>query len=117
MSDNKEQDPLVDELYKELLLLVDVKHLNASAILVAITKGMHLAKNLKTATNEQKKIVLLKSLAKLIEESPIDRSAKDDLLWIVDELGPASVELFLTVASKGLGQFKNTGCFPCSKYK
>jgi hypothetical protein len=108
-------DPLVDQLRKELSLVVDVKHLNVSNILTALTKGMHIVKDLKTTTNEQKKILLLKVMGMIIRDSSLGQSTKDDLIWVVDEMGPAAIELFLAVAGKGVTAFKNAnkGCFTC----
>jgi hypothetical protein len=105
---------LYDQLKKEVALVVDVKHLNVSNVLSAVTKGMQIAKNIKTATNEQKKILLLKVLEDLIKESDLGDSTKEDLIWVVNEMGPASIELFLAVAGKGISAFKkSTSCFSC----
>lgn len=106
-------DPLVEQFRNELALVVDVKHLNAANILAAVTKGMQIAKTLKTRTNEQKKILLLDTLSNLITKSDLSQSNKDDLLWVVDEMGPAAVELFLVVADKGPAVFRKSGLFKC----
>lgn len=122
-TDNKPSvDPLATQLRNELSLVVDIKHLNASNILDAISKGMQIAKNIKTTTNEQKKILLLNVLASMIKDSDLASSAKDDLVWVVDEMGPASIELFLIVSGKGVSAFRAANpkcsscfskCFPC----
>jgi hypothetical protein len=101
-------EKLFDELKTKILLAVDIKHLNTANVLSAIIKGMQIVKDIKTVTNEQKKILLLQALTTIINESEI--SNKEDLLWIVDELGPSSVEIFLSVASKGSKIFKNKKC-------
>ena len=106
-------DPLVVEFRKQLSLVVDVKHLNAASLLIAVTKGMQLAKDFKTKTNEQKKILLLQTLSEMIRDSDLSQDKKDDLIWVVDEMGPSAVELFLVVAEKGLSAFKKTGKFKC----
>ena len=109
--DVKEVDPIVDEFRKQLALVVDVKHLTAANVLMAVTKGMQIAKNLKTKTNDQKKILLLQTLSEMIKNSgDLSQSSKDDLVWVVDEMVPSAVELMLVVASKGLAVFKNTKC-------
>jgi hypothetical protein len=104
-------DPLIIEFRQQLALVVDIKHLNASNLLSAVTKGMQVMKNFKTKTNEQKKILLLQTLALMITESDLSQDRKSDLIWVVDEMGPSSIELFLFVADKGSSAFKNTSFF------
>lgn len=108
-------DPLVDDLRKQLIMVVDVKHLNVSNILGALTKGMQIVKDIRTKTNEQKKILLLKAMSLLINESELSQNNKEDLIWVVDEMGPAAIELFLVVAVKGIKPFKNMNCLSCIK--
>lgn len=110
---NTEPDPLVAEFRKQLALVVDIKHLNVANLLVAVTKGMQLAKNFKTKTNEQKKMLLLDTLSDMIKTSDLAQEKKDDLVWVVDEMGPSTVDLFLVVAEKGVKVFKNTKLFKC----
>jgi len=104
-------DPLIIEFRQQLALVVDIKHLNASNLLSAVTKGMQLMKTFKTKTNEQKKILLLQTLALMITESDLSQDRKSDLIWVVDEMGPSSIELFLFIADKGSSAFKNTSFF------
>lgn len=108
-------DPLVAQLRAQLSLVIDVKHLNASNVLEAIIKGMQIVKDIKTTTNEQKKILLLSVLVSIIKDSDLGQSTKDDLIWVVDEMGPASVELFLVIAGKGVSTFQaaKPGCLSC----
>jgi hypothetical protein len=110
---NSVPDPLVAEFRKQLSLVVDIKHLNVANLLVAVTKGMQLAKNFKTKTNEQKKMLLLDTLSDMIKTSDLAQEKKDDLVWVVDEMGPSTVDLFLVVAEKGVKVFKSTGLFKC----
>lgn len=109
----KEVDPLSVEFRKQLTLVVDVKHLNAANVLVAVVKGMQLAKTFNTKTNEQKKMLLLLTLSDMIRDSELPDTQKDDLVWVVDEMGPSTVELLLGVAEKGKNLFKNSGLFKC----
>jgi hypothetical protein len=109
--DKKVVDTLLEDFKKQLNLVVDVRHLNASNILEAVTKGMHIAKDIKTTTNEQKKSLLLRALSSIVNDSDLSASAKEDLIWVIDEMGPNSIELFLIVAGKGLTSFKNSNCF------
>lgn len=106
-------DPLVEEMRKQLSLVIDIKHLNAANILAAVTKGMQIAKNIKTKTNEQKKILLLHVLDAMIRDSDLKQDEKDDLSWVVNTMGSSAIELFLAVASKGKSVFKNSRCFIC----
>ena len=106
-------DPLVEEMRKQLSLVIDIKHLNAANILAAVTKGMQIAKNIKTKTNEQKKILLLHVLDSMIRDSDLKQDEKDDLSWVVNTMGSSAIELFLAVASKGTSVFKKSGCFGC----
>ena len=53
----------------------------------------------------------MQTLSEMIKNSgDLSQSSKDDLVWVVDEMGPSAVELMLVVASKGLAVFKNTKC-------
>jgi hypothetical protein len=107
-------DPLVEQLRAELSLVIDVKHLNASNMFDALVKGMEIVKDIKTKTNEQKKIVLLDCFKYLISNSvDLTQTTKDDLIWIIDEMGPTLIEGVLYVAEKGLNAFKKTSCFKC----
>lgn len=110
MADSKVIDPLVVELQKELNVVVDIKHLNASNIFDALVQGMQIVAKIKTKTNEQKKIVLLDCFKYMISESALSQLVKDDLIWVVDEMGPAMIEGVLIVAQKGVNAFKNTSC-------
>ncbi len=105
-------DPLVDQLRKELNLVVDVKHLNAANIFDAIVQGMEIVKNINTKTNEQKKIILLDCLKYIIQQSSdLSQTTKDDLVWVVDEMGPTMIEGVLYVSKKGIEAFKkSSGC-------
>jgi len=107
-------DPLVEQLRKELSLVIDVKHLNTSNILDALVQGMEIVKAIQTKTNEQKKIILLDCFKYMILNSPeLSQTVKDDLIWVIDEMGPTAVELVLYVAKKGIETFKK---IPCCKY-
>ncbi len=114
MADQK-LDPLVEQLRKELSLVIDVKHLNASNIFDALIQGMQIVKNIQTKTNEQKKIILLDCLKyMIIQSADLSQSSKDDLIWVVDEMGPTMVEAVLYVSQKGVEAFKKkTGCGCC----
>jgi hypothetical protein len=50
----------------------------------------------------------------MILQSPeLSQTVKDDLIWVIDEMGPTAVELVLYVAKKGIETFKK---IPCCKY-
>lgn len=123
MSDSKitpeqQLDPLVIQLQKELSTIIDVKHLNTANILDALVQGMEMVKTIHTKTNEQKKIILLDCFKlMIIHSNDINQSIKDDLIWIIDEMGPTAVELVLYVATKGIDTFKNSTCFKCGCLK
>lgn len=120
MSDSKapEIDPLVLKLQQELSLVVDIKHLNASNIFDAIVHGMQIVATIATKTNEQKKIILLDCFKLMILQAPdLSQETKDNLIWVVDEMGPGIIEGVLIVAKKGSEVFKKASsgcsCFKC----
>jgi hypothetical protein len=115
---NQPLDPLVLKLQQELNTVIDIKHLNAANILDALVQGMQIVANIATKTNEQKKIILLDCFNYMILQSvDLSQEVKDDLIWIVDKMGPTVIELFLYVSSKGIDQFKQSKCFSCACLK
>ncbi len=112
--DSQQLDPLVVELLKQLEVVVDVKHLNATNILDALVQGMQIVAKIETKTNEQKKIILLDCFKYMIQQSALSQSVKDDLVWVIDEMGPTMIEVVLVIAKKGEDAFKNSKCCKCS---
>ncbi len=112
--DSQQLDPLVVELLKQLEVVVDVKHLNATNILDALVQGMQIVAKIETKTNEQKKIILLDCFKYMIQQSALSQSVKDDLVWVIDEMGPTMIEVVLVIAKKGEDVFKNSKCCKCS---
>ncbi len=106
-------DPLIVQLRRELNNAIDIKRLSASNIFGAIVIGMQIVSKLNTKTNAQKKTILLDSLNYMVSESSLSQTNKDDLTWVINEMGPTIVEEVLLVAKKGSSLFKQSKCFRC----